>query len=659
MGVLSARCTVPPTAFSLSPAPPVKGRRRGARRPLTAAHILEALLATCALFYLLYRLFFSPSVGAAPSAPPPQQQTAGARPAEVLLSPRVCDPPTASRCLLVASHGALQWVDADTGSARLVHTGRGVYYGVLPPVPPSPADASVWVVSRPHNWRAPPDGGGEALLQIDVSSGELLSEAKLPTRFTHDALRHGDSVFVADTGSGAVVELSPSPAGDGRLVVARTLRLFTEKEHINTLALWPPLDGGAGPPSLWAVLHNLGPSQLVEIDLAAGVVVRRLTKVGDKSHGLSLWNGAAIMLSSGEGRLIRVDIGEAERLGDNYEPETLWTDPEKTFMKGLIVVGDVAYFGISAWDSRKGRDNPNKASELAAFDLHAMRLLWRRAVATRGLLNVVAAPQLGAGSTSVASRSWGDRLRPSEQSTAGAANATAAPRTAWDGEREVPVLRGIPYDEWRLPGGSGGGEPSTPRLIPLADKRAASTTPPHSLPATVLGNNAFVALRRLDVSALAARVAERGAAPPSAARADPLAVGPLWDRSVAEATNAVLGGREGNMARFKPGTQTAHLVFSDQAAGACFHFPWWDEWKPLVMPVVSEILGWYGVPEHEREARIVRLQLARMGPGGAILKHADKGGWATGLHRVHVPLITNHEARACKRYTLPSPLTPY
>jgi hypothetical protein len=139
-----------------------------------------------------------------------------------------------------------------------------------------------------------------------------------------------------------------------------------------------------------------------------------------------------------------------------------------------------------------------------------------------------------------------------------------------------------------------------------------------------------VALRRVDISPLVAMLRSR-------AREG------LWDVDRAAASNAVLAGREDNMARYKPGVQTVHLVFSDQSASQCFHFPWWDEWKPVVMPLLDEILGWYGIPEAERESRIVRLQLARMGPGGAILKHSDTGRWASGLHRIHVPLITNKE----------------
>jgi hypothetical protein len=150
--------------------------------------------------------------------------------------------------------------------------------------------------------------------------------------------------------------------------------------------------------------------------------------------------------------------------------------------------------------------------------------------------------------------------------------------------------------------------------------------PAARLPAHLTGGGAFVPLRHVDVDALA-----------TALRQHP----EIWDAEVAAQRNAILAGRESNMARFKPGCASAHLIFSDQSAEACFEFPWWAEWKHLVQPIISEILSWYGVPEAEREHRAVRLQLARMAPGGSILKHADKGGWATGLHRVHIPVITN------------------
>ena len=72
------------------------------------------------------------------------------------------------------------------------------------------------------------------------------------------------------------------------------------------------------------------------------------------------------------------------------------------FLKGLIVVDDVAYFGISPPMARQGRDAPNVACDLVAVDLLRKTQLFRHKVATRGLLNVISAPQLSHASTFVA-----------------------------------------------------------------------------------------------------------------------------------------------------------------------------------------------------------------------------------------------------------------
>lgn len=66
------------------------------------------------------------------------------------------------------------------------------------------------------------------------------------------------------------------------------------------------------------------------------------------------------------------------------------------FLKGLAVLDDVAYFGISTWAPRQIRDSPDQNCQIAAFDLIEGRLLWRRDVQTAGLLNVISAPHLGA-----------------------------------------------------------------------------------------------------------------------------------------------------------------------------------------------------------------------------------------------------------------------
>jgi hypothetical protein len=50
------------------------------------------------------------------------------------------------------------------------------------------------------------------------------------------------------------------------------------------------------------------------------------------------------------------------------------------FTKGLAVVDDVAYFGVSRVEPRDARTDPALDCQLAAFDLPSRRLLWRRQV---------------------------------------------------------------------------------------------------------------------------------------------------------------------------------------------------------------------------------------------------------------------------------------
>ena len=50
------------------------------------------------------------------------------------------------------------------------------------------------------------------------------------------------------------------------------------------------------------------------------------------------------------------------------------------FLKGLAVIDDIAYFGVSVWSERSARGDPSQDSELAAFCLRGMELLWRREV---------------------------------------------------------------------------------------------------------------------------------------------------------------------------------------------------------------------------------------------------------------------------------------
>ena len=44
------------------------------------------------------------------------------------------------------------------------------------------------------------------------------------------------------------------------------------------------------------------------------------------------------------------------------------------------MIDDIAYFGVSVWSERSARGDPSQDSEIAAFCLRGMDLLWRREV---------------------------------------------------------------------------------------------------------------------------------------------------------------------------------------------------------------------------------------------------------------------------------------
>lgn len=121
----------------------------------------------------------------------------------------------------------------------------------------------------------------------------------------------------------------------------------------------------------------------------------RLRGVGTKAHGLVAWGGGLLTLDSEGGRLVWLEplkeVRKSEEMGDEtvmgpdgdipYRSTVMWEVPGGgRFLKGLAVVDDVAYFGVSVWAPRQARHDPAADSELAAFDLRTRSLLWRRKV---------------------------------------------------------------------------------------------------------------------------------------------------------------------------------------------------------------------------------------------------------------------------------------
>lgn len=67
--------------------------------------------------------------------------------------------------------------------------------------------------------------------------------------------------------------------------------------------------------------------------------------------------------------------------------------------------------------------------------------------------------------------------------------------------------------------------------------------------------------------------------------------------------------------------------------------PLWDQWRPLVQPVLRAATSSYGYAN----GAYPRVMLARMAPGGIIHPHRDTNPAAKWPHKIHVPLVTNDE----------------
>ncbi|GFH23738.1 Asp_Arg_hydrox domain-containing protein, partial [Haematococcus lacustris] len=52
--------------------------------------------------------------------------------------------------------------------------------------------------------------------------------------------------------------------------------------------------------------------------------------------------------------------------------------------------------------------------------------------------------------------------------------------------------------------------------------------------------------------------------------------------------NAVLKGREDNMAQFKPGVRSMYLIFSDQSTAHAYHFPYYQYFQQEVQPLMQQ-----------------------------------------------------------------------
>ena len=120
-------------------------------------------------------------------------------------------------------------------------------------------------------------------------------------------------------------------------------------------------------------------------------------------------------------------------------------------------------------------------------------------------------------------------------------------------------------------------------------------------------------------------------------------IGPLREAVLALPEGLWDAENEAKPNRFEALDATRHIIFRFVSNFLdwrdSYERPLWNEWKPLLEPVLAAATAPYG---YQRGA-FPRVMLARMAPGGVIHPHRDQNPAAKWPHKIHVPLLTNND----------------
>ena len=318
--------------------------------------------------------------------------------------------------LLLSSHQALLSFNVRSGCFRRLSAGRGHYYGVVPAhaLNATPAAAPWLLVGSQAKLAEParnesvslPTARDVAML-FDPSTRRTLGWFLLPTSYLHDMVYDDVTrdAYAVDSDTGLISRLTlevneslvdgsdSSGAPDSTLrlrsgataslLVRRTYRAVSHSSmpsmaHINNLVF------GLG--KMWVMHNNMHRLSMVQlVDLDSGELQASFLLGGRNCHNPCWHRGELLYLMSG--------IGGLGRLSPDGSSTTLWSAGGQWFSKGLAVVDDVAYFGVSP-KSRWAAQRNWAECELAAFDLRAGALLWRTPLPFPGLINAISAPRV-------------------------------------------------------------------------------------------------------------------------------------------------------------------------------------------------------------------------------------------------------------------------
>jgi len=475
---------------------------------------------------------------------------------------------------------------------------------------------------------------------------------------------------------------------------------FTRADHINNIAIHPNLiisnlhgkgamnpkitQGDPSPTRLSALDRSIPEDQGRELTMEHDGF-QSVQNVGTWCHGIAFWEDKKssqiklISLDSKSGTAVSVvlvgpNTGTREVLWTPDEDHPVLQPPEgvaraynngaKVFSKGLAVQGGVAYFGVSYARAPPLRTTVPE-SLLVAVDLETKKELWVRVVRSNGIIN------------QILTRSYfGDVQLPAEMSSVelthhgGGGKLVDYCEDIVVEDKEVSdhyeKLCKLAYEDplhCHKPNARqlccacrGGKRSQKPLLAGKLDREimkikeivnATATFVPHHqcrdnnglakrLPLEMKTKSKLPTITDIDrdlnyivkhlcnvnvepIQKLVSKIGDKG----------------FTNEYQHDKKNAVITDRQ-VMDKFKPGCDAITLVFSSKHADKVYHFPWLDEWLPMIQELILEPLG---IPLN----KILRMQLASMPRGSDIRFHRDTNAWVRSAHRTHIPIITHSD----------------
>lgn len=455
------------------------------------------------------------------------------------------------------------------------------------------------------------------------------------------------------------------------------------KDHVAALTNKP------SPTRLSALLKDMPEEEGRELNLELDGF-QNVSNVGTWCHGIAFWEDKAnsqiklVGLDSKQGTMVTVvlvgpGVGSREVL---WEPDlthpvlippkgiaAAYNNGAKVFSKGLAVQGGVAYFGVSYAREPILRQTVPE-SLLVAFDLVAKKELWVRVIRSNGLINQIVTkshlgwlPELPADLSTVEVTLHGgggklvrtcddshtddpdmdvdfckefdeDQKNCKIKPYARDARKYCCACGGGGNKRQVPLMAGVLDSEVLKIEENVSATATFLRTASCLDKESALTK---KLPLPVKAkeyiknitnfdrdlNSILKHVCNLDVDPIAEKLKEMG---------DIAFTNDYQEKN----GNAIITERKAVMTHVKPGTTSLQLIFSARDVTKVYHFPWLDEWLPLIQEQILEPMG-------VKLNSVIRMMFANMPPGSTINFHNDLNPWVQKSHRVHVPIITHKD----------------